>query len=654
MTATPTRDPSCSPSLHRREGAATARRRRVAGRGLYRGQQHRRLMRGVDELRERGGIDVDLRIVSAGHGARQRRRALAALRARPSRAWPPTQARAERRRARHPADVGACSASRRPGHRAARRRLPRRLGSATSVGLGGPDPRLLRSRARRRSDPPIACVRRRAARPRTRGAFAAAVGLKGEVGGRLLALIADGPDRRSTSLRIDRSTMLDLRSPTATSRRTRCSELMRFYFPDSQDQIDPSFDFETEERSPFRIRQRDDLYAHEVLDPAPYDGHARLEGDRRRRRRRRRPLQRPAAPAALPRRRPRVLPPRRGAGTAHRRRSATAGRSATSAKPTPPYTVDEVIDFYEGCGFDAGSRVDHVILGFELHAPLERRPAAAEWPQRQAADARTRRGVPRAAPRAAAARSSRSGSPRDGARSPTPSRSRQLQHIGLRAHRARRPGCRRRRHEILAVLEAVDARPRPRHRSCTCSASRVEHDPCVSRRFGVTSFDSTSPFRQAFKDDRDNYYDRGPHLRRAAGPAGRRQRQAAARGSAPARSTAAGAAARAATRSTHARAPSTAATRRSRRRSCALREYEELHDGRTDRSAAYREVLAARAVEGLRLRGLPRRRDPGDHLPRDRAQQAPRLPQPARLRATPRREQLRRDAPGRPWRGMTD
>ena len=47
---------------------------------------------------------------------------------------------------------------------------------------------------------------------------------------------------------------------------------MRFYFPDSQDQIDPSFDFETEERSPLRIRQRDDLYAHEVLTPSPYRG----------------------------------------------------------------------------------------------------------------------------------------------------------------------------------------------------------------------------------------------------------------------------------------------------------------------------------------------------------------------------------------------
>ena len=60
---------------------------------------------------------------------------------------------------------------------------------------------------------------------------------------------------------------------------------MRFFFPDSQDQIDPSFDFETEERSPFRVRQRDDLYAHEVCTAARTTD-ARLEGDRRRHRRR--------------------------------------------------------------------------------------------------------------------------------------------------------------------------------------------------------------------------------------------------------------------------------------------------------------------------------------------------------------------------------
>ena len=42
-------------------------------------------------------------------------------------------------------------------------------------------------------------------------------------------------------------------------------------------------------------------------------------------------------------------------------------------------------------------------------------------------------------------------------------------------------------------------------------------------RYGVASFDSTSPFRQAFKDDRDNYYSPRAQVRRDPGHADRRQ-----------------------------------------------------------------------------------------------------------------------------------
>ena len=47
---------------------------------------------------------------------------------------------------------------------------------------------------------------------------------------------------------------------------------MKFFFPDSQDLVDPSFDFVTEKRNDTRIRQRDDLYAHEIYKSPPYDG----------------------------------------------------------------------------------------------------------------------------------------------------------------------------------------------------------------------------------------------------------------------------------------------------------------------------------------------------------------------------------------------
>ena len=47
---------------------------------------------------------------------------------------------------------------------------------------------------------------------------------------------------------------------------------MKFFFPDSQDQVDPTFDFATEQSPEFRVRQRDDRYAHELLRRQAYDG----------------------------------------------------------------------------------------------------------------------------------------------------------------------------------------------------------------------------------------------------------------------------------------------------------------------------------------------------------------------------------------------
>jgi hypothetical protein len=40
------------------------------------------------------------------------------------------------------------------------------------------------------------------------------------------------------------------------------------------------------------------------------------------------------------------------------------GAFAYVKEEEPPFTVDEVIDFYEDAGFDLGVSVDHVILGF--------------------------------------------------------------------------------------------------------------------------------------------------------------------------------------------------------------------------------------------------------------------------------------------------
>ena len=139
----------------------------------------------------------------------------------------------------------------------------------------------------------------------------------------------------------------------------------------------------------------------------------------------------------------------------------------------PPYTVDEVIDFYEDCGFDAGLSLDHVILGFELDAAARATDLLPpQWGATPRADARTGRGVPSPASRAELRASSRSASRRAGAPSRTPTRSRALQRLGY--ERIALGGLvAQKTHEILAVLGSDRRGPRRRRPGCTCSASRA-------------------------------------------------------------------------------------------------------------------------------------------------------------------------------------
>lgn len=280
---------------------------------------------------------------------------------------------------------------------------------------------------------------------------------------------------------------------------------MRFYFPDSQDQIDPSFHFETEERSPFRIRQRDDLYAHEVLRPVPYSGmlvsKAMVDGIDG------------GAGRYSAQQRQRLY--RVGIREFFRLDEAPGARLTTMGdcgafayvrEESPPYTVDEVIDFYEGCGLDTGLSLDHVILGFELHSPLSADMLPPQWVSRQAltlqlAEEFLRRHRERSASFAPVG-VAQGWSPDSYAESVGALQAMGYERIALGGLVAQKT------HEILAVLAEVAQIREPETELHLLGITRVEHLPAFTT-FGVTSFDSTSPFRQAFKDDRDNYYDEG-------------------------------------------------------------------------------------------------------------------------------------------------
>ncbi|SCF20960.1 hypothetical protein GA0070558_15114 [Micromonospora haikouensis] len=276
---------------------------------------------------------------------------------------------------------------------------------------------------------------------------------------------------------------------------------MRFFFPDSQDQVDPGFDFVTEERDPFRVRQRDDLYAHEVLTQAPFDGllvsKAIVDGKAgggtgKYTAAQRHRLYREGARRFF----------RLDRGHTPLKIMGDCGAFSYVAEEYPPYSVDEVIDFYDGCGFHYGIAVDHVIFQYEPKTVRDDE-RAAEWVRRQeitlalAADFWQRCKARRVCftPLGVA----QGWSPQSYADAVVALQRIGYQRIALGGMVPLKT------QEILACLAAIDQVREPTTQLHLLGISRCDDVPTFATH-GVTSFDSTSPFRQAFKDDRDNYY----------------------------------------------------------------------------------------------------------------------------------------------------
>lgn len=277
---------------------------------------------------------------------------------------------------------------------------------------------------------------------------------------------------------------------------------MQFYFPDSQDQVDPSFDFITEQRSIHRVRQRDDRYAHEVINPPPYDGlliskpivdglpgaGAKYTQAQRNR------LYREGAKRFF----------RLGQGDEGLKIMGDCGAFTYVREHEPVYTVGEVLDFYEESGLDLGIAMDHLIFGYDAELDAKSTDdVPEEWRFRQALTIelaaeflrlhRVRRC--RFEPMAVA----HGWSPLSYARAVT-----QLQSIGY--HRIALGGMvPLRTPDILDALKEVSVALDPAAQLHLLGVTRTAHMRDFAG-FGVTSFDSTSPFRQAFKDEKDNYY----------------------------------------------------------------------------------------------------------------------------------------------------
>jgi hypothetical protein len=276
---------------------------------------------------------------------------------------------------------------------------------------------------------------------------------------------------------------------------------MKFYFPDSQDLVDPSFDFSTEKRNDLRIRQRDDLYSHEIFSSAPYDGmlvsKAIVEGTGSSSGRYTLGQQRRFFTQGV--REFLRLP-------AHLRIMGDCGAFSYVKESEPPVTVEQVTRFYEDSGFDCGASVDHVILEFNPawdstvrgaeSVPedcLRRQEITIELAREFLQNARRQK--VRFEPIGVA----QGWSPKSYARAVSALQKMGYSYIALGGMVPLKSA------EIVSVLETVSEKRKPETRLHLFGVTRLDHVREFAQH-GVVSFDSTSPLRQAFKDDRDNYY----------------------------------------------------------------------------------------------------------------------------------------------------
>lgn len=149
---------------------------------------------------------------------------------------------------------------------------------------------------------------------------------------------------------------------------------MKFLYSDTQDYVDPEYDFLLDRSPPDRERYWDDKYAHELMSPAPYDGLLvamsavrQAEGvSTSKVRYSTKEEQRMLRDGAR-----RFL---RFDGPNHRdlMLMGDCGAFAYVDHPTPAYSPSEVVDFYLECEFTHGVSPDHVIFDCDLTNPTAR------------------------------------------------------------------------------------------------------------------------------------------------------------------------------------------------------------------------------------------------------------------------------------------
>jgi hypothetical protein len=283
---------------------------------------------------------------------------------------------------------------------------------------------------------------------------------------------------------------------------------MKFLYSDTQDFVDPAYDFIRDRHDAQRERYWTDAYAHELMKPAPYDGllmsmsavrqangvaSSKVRYSTREEQR----LLRDGARKFLR---------FHGARFDDLMLMGDCGAFAYVEHPKPAYCPAEVVDFYTEAGFTHGVSPDHIIFTCDVSNPYS---ASVPSETRERYDITlasaeefiqlTRKERSPFVP-VGAVQGWSPASMADAAHSLERMGYRYLAIGGLVPLKVS---------AIKEVLRAIRQRVRPStdlHLLGFAKADQIHE----FTSFGITSFDSTSPLIRAFKDAKANYYSETP------------------------------------------------------------------------------------------------------------------------------------------------
>jgi hypothetical protein len=276
---------------------------------------------------------------------------------------------------------------------------------------------------------------------------------------------------------------------------------MKFIFADSLDFVDPEYDFVEDANAAKRRWHEDDEFPHEHLDAAPYDGilvsRAIVGGVRKGGK------YTPAQAMRLSREGARAFLRYPSSSYPQSIIMGDCGAFSYRDAKKPPYTVDDTLEFYEDGGFTHGCSVDHLIFDFTRAV----KPPSADVRDRYEVTLENARAFIKGSKRLR--RFTPLGVIQGWSPASMAEAAKKLSKMGY-DYLAVGGMVPLKIAQIAEALESIRAATPSKVKLHILGFGKIE-DIQVLHRYGVASFDTTSPLTRAFKDAKKNYYSLLPH-----------------------------------------------------------------------------------------------------------------------------------------------